>query len=154
MNSFVDPAKQKEIREELVKTAPADRPIISLKPDFYDFGNVSQGKGKVYTSFELKNEDKSDLVIEKLATSCGCTFAAIVYQGQESPYFTMPGHGYENPEWKGVPIPPGETAQLIVMYDLAVHQDFRGFAIREIFVYSNDPIDFEKKVWIELNQVD
>jgi len=154
LNSFVDENKGKELREKLIAQAPADRPIISINPEVYDFGGVSQKAGKVYTYFDLKNEGKKDLVIDRLETSCGCTFAAIVFGGKESPYFTMPGHGYENLEWGGVSIPAGETAQLKIMYDPDVHLDFRGFAIREIYVYSNDPIDFEKKVKIELNQVD
>ena len=153
-NSFVDENKQKEIREELVKTAPTDRPQIVITPETYDFGDVSQRRGKVYTSFELKNEGGSDLVIDRLETSCGCTFAAIVFKDKESPFFTMPGHGYENPQWEGATIPAGETAQLKIMYDPDIHLDFRGFAIREISVYSNDPIDFEKKVKVELNQVE
>lgn len=153
LNSFVDKNKQKEIRKELIKSAPSDRPIISLSPDFYDFGDVIQKKGKVFTNFTLKNEGESDLVIDRLETSCGCTFASIVFKGEEGPLFGMDGHGNENPtDWKIV-IPPGEQAQLKVMYDPSVHKDFRGPATREIFVFSNDPIDFEKKVKIELNQI-
>lgn len=154
LNSFLDEQKQEEFRQKLVEEAPADRPVISLSPESYDFEDVSQKEGKVYTYFELKNEGKNDLVIEGLETSCGCTFVSILFEGEESPFFTMPGHGYENPEWEGVSVPAGAKAQLKVMYDPAVHQDFRGYAIREIYVYSSDPIDFEKKVSIELNQVD
>ncbi len=40
------------------------------------------------------------------------------------------------------------------MYDPNIYKDFRGAAIREIHVFSNDPIDFEKEVRVELNQVD
>lgn len=154
LNSFIDEERQKEFREKLVKEAPVDRPIISLSPNDYDFGDVSQNGGIATTLFELRNEGKNDLIIERLETSCGCTFASIVFKDKESPLFTMPGHGYENPEWKRISIPSGETAQLKVTYDPDVHQDFRGPAIREIYVFSNDPIDFEKKVKIELNQVD
>lgn len=154
LNSFVDENKAKEMREELVKTASSDRPIISLSPDTYDFGDVSQKEGKIFTHFDLKNEGESDLVIDRLDTSCGCTFASIVFRGEEGPLFAMAGHGYENPtDWK-VSIPPGEQAQLKVVYDPDVHRDFRGPATREIYVYSNDPIDFEKTVKIELNQVE
>lgn len=154
LDSFLDTQKQKEFREKLVKEAPVDRPMISLNPDSYDFVDVSQKGGKVFTYFEIKNEGESDLVIDRLSTSCGCTFASIVFRGEEGPLFTMPSHGYENPEWEGVSIPSGETAQLKILYDPDVHKDFRGPAIREIYVFSNDPIDFEKKVQIELNQVD
>lgn len=154
LNSFVDKNKQKEFREKIVAAAPTNRPIISINPASYDLGDISQKKGKVYSYFDLKNEGKKDLAIEKLGTSCGCTFVAVVFKGKESPFFTMAGHGYENPSWDGIIIPAGETAQLRVMYDPDVHKDFRGPAIREIYVYSNDPIDFEKSIQIELNQTD
>ncbi len=153
LSSFTDKQNQEEFREELIKQAPADRPVIVLSPDIYDFGDVSQKEGRYFTSFDLKNEGKSDLVINRLETSCGCTFASIIFEGKENPYFTMPGH--DNPtDWEGVIIPPGANAQLKVMYDPTVHMDFRGTAVREISVFSNDPIDFEKNVTVELNQVD
>ena len=66
----------------------------------------------------------------------------------------MAGHGIESPLAWEVAIAPGESAQLKVYYDPSVHQDFRGPATREISIFSNDPIDFEKKATIELNQVD
>jgi len=154
LNSFASESQAEEVRELLAKTAPTDRPIISLSPDFYDFGDVSQKEGNVSVSFELKNKGEKDLVIKKMDTSCGCTFVAIDYKGETSPFFTMAGHGYENPEWEGVSIPAGETAQLKVMYDPDVHGEFRGFVIREVYIYSNDPVDFEKKIRVELNQVE
>jgi hypothetical protein len=154
LNSFVDENKAKEIREELLASAPEERPTISLSPASFDFGDVSQKEGIVFTYFNLKNEGKKDLIVNRLDTSCGCTSAAIVFNGQEGPRFAMPGHGIENPAGWEIVIPPGESARLKVYYDPSVHLDFRGFGIREISVYSNDPIDFEKKVQIELTQVD
>lgn len=152
--SFADKNKAQEFKETLAKTAPPDRPIISLTPQLYDFGEVSQKKGIVTTFFDLKNEGKSNLVINKLDTSCGCTSASVVYKGVEGPRFAMAGHGAKNPtDWQAV-IPAGEEAQLKVYYDPDVHKDFRGVATREVYVFSNDPIEFEKKVTIELNQVD
>jgi hypothetical protein len=153
--SFVDETKEKEYRQKLVEKAPADRPIISLTTSFYNFGGVSQEKGVTTTAFELQNTGKSDLVIEKLETSCGCTSASIIYQGKEGPRFSMPGHGINEKigEWQ-ITIPAGDSALLKVYYDPNVHKDFRGPAVREIYIFSNDPIDFEKKVSIELNQID
>lgn len=155
LESFMEEGKQKEFREKLEKEAPANRPIISLNLDSYDFGDVSQNKGVVATFFEIKNEGKNDLIINRLETSCGCTTASIVYRGEEGPEFGMPGHGLneEIGDWQVV-ISPGGTAQLKVYYDPDVHPDFRGSAIREVYVFSNDPIDFQKKVSVELNQVD
>lgn len=155
LDSFKDKNLAEEFKSKLVEDAPKTRPIISADPTAYDFGNISQKEGVATTFFEIKNNGKKDLVINKLETSCGCTSASIVYRGKEGPAFAMPGHGVnENVgDWQ-VTIPPGETAQLKVYYDPDVHPDFRGFAVREIYIYSNDPIDFEKKVRIELNQVD
>lgn len=154
LESFIDKNKQAQYKEKLISQAPADRPIIAVGPDSYDFGDISQKKGSVDTFFEIKNEGKSNLVIDKLETSCGCTSASIVYQNKEGPTFTMPGHGKENPTGWKVTIPPGEKAQLKVYYDPSVHQDFRGTATRTVSIFSNDSVEFEKKVQIDLNQVD
>ena len=154
LNSFVDKNKQGEIKDELIKSAPAERPIIALANDFYDFGDVSQKKGVVTTLFELKNNGRKDLIINKLDSSCGCTSASIVFEGNEGPRFAMAGHGIESQNNWQIAIPAGGTAHVRVYYDPDVHKDFRGPATREISIFSNDPIDFEKKVKIDLNQVD
>ncbi|MDO8436215.1 MAG: DUF1573 domain-containing protein [bacterium] len=154
LNSFADKEKQEEFKEKLVAAAPDNRPIISLSPESFDFGDVSQKNGVVTTLFEIKNEGKADLIIDKLDSSCGCTSASVIFQGVEGPRFAMAGHGIESPkDWK-ITIPAGQTAQLKVYYDPSVHADFRGYAIREISVFSNDPIDFERKVIVELTQTD
>jgi len=154
MDSFIDKNKQNEVKDELAKSAPAERPIIALTNDYYDFGDVPQKKGVVTTLFELKNQGEKDLIINKLDSSCGCTSASIVFDGQEGPRFAMAGHGIESPtDWQ-VSIPPEGAAYIKVYYDPDVHNDFRGPATREITVFSNDPIDFEKKITIDLNQVD
>lgn len=155
LSSFADEDKREEFRDKLVESAPVERPIITTNPSAYDFGEVRQKEGIVTTLFEIRNEGESDLVIDRLETSCGCTTASVVYQEKEGPKFGMPGHGVNESieNWQLV-IPDGETAQLKVYYDPDVHPEFRGTAIRTISVFSNDPIDFEKKVQIELNQVD
>lgn len=154
LNSFIDKEKQEEFREKLIAEAPNDRPVISLSPDSYDLGDVSQEEGIATIFFEVRNEGKNDLVIDRIETSCGCTSASIVYQNEEGPIFTMPGHNKEAPtDWQVV-ILSGETAQLKAYYDPNAHKDLRGAVTRTISLFSNDPIDFEKKVKIELNQVD
>lgn len=155
LDSFKDKSLQQEFKQKLIQDAPAIRPVITISPDSYDMGDVSQKQGTASTFFSIKNEGQGDLVINKIETSCGCTSASIVYGGQEGPIFSMPGHG-ENEKIKDwqVAVPSGGEAQLKVYYDPNMHKKFRGSAIREIYVFSNDPIDFEKKVKIELNQVD
>lgn len=154
LDSFIDKEKEKEFRQKLVKEAPAERPIISITPEFYDLGEVSQRNGIVTIFFEIRNQGKNDLIIDRLETSCGCTSASIVYQGKESPKFSMPGHGIEEKikNWQLI-LPPDEKAKLKVYYDPNFHKEFKGYAIREISVFSNDPVDFKKTVQIELVQV-
>lgn len=155
LNSFKDSDEMAAFKEKMAAAAPADRSKITTNPTSFDFGDVSQKKGIVNTLFEIKNDGNKDLVINKLETSCGCTTASIIYQSQESPKFGMPGHGLnENIQGWQVTIPAGETAQLKVYYDPNVHKDLRGPATREISIFSNDPVNIEQKVVIDLNQVD
>lgn len=154
LNSFADKNQAEEFKKKLIAQAPADRPTISVSPESIDLGDVSQTKGEISTLFEITNTGKTDLIINKLDTSCDCTSAAIVFNGEEGPRFAMAGHGVKSPTDWSVTIPSGEKAQLKVYYDPNVHKDFRGAAIREIYIFSNDPINFETKVKIELNQVD
>lgn len=155
LESFIDKDKQKEFKEKLIQEAPADRPIITLVSDFYDFEDVSQKEGIKSTLFDIINEGKTDLIINRLESSCGCTFGSIIYKGEEGPKFSMPGHGIneEIGDWQVI-IPPKGKAELKVYYDPSVHEDFRGVATRTVSIYSNDPVNFEKKVTIDLNQVD
>lgn len=150
LKSLATETKKEEIKKQLAQSAPADSPKISLEPLSYDFGDVSQAEGVVTKIFKLQNTGQSDLEINNLLSSCGCTTAAIVVDGEEGPRFGM----HNNPkDWSTI-IKPGETADLKVYYDPNTHADFRGPATREITVFSNDPVDFEKSIKIKLNQVD
>lgn len=152
LNSLVE-SKQAEIKAEILRRAPADRPEIAIEPGSYDFGDVSQAKGTVSAFFTVKNDGKTDLIIDGLSTSCGCTTASL----GGSPFFGMAGHGDElgpSPSDWSYKIPPGGTAELEVKYDPNMHPDFRGAATRIVYISSNDPVDFRKEVRIELNQVD
>jgi hypothetical protein len=151
ISSLRDPDVQTEIREELIRRAPSDRPKIIVIPESYDFGDVSQAKGVISTTFEVKNEGKTDLIINELHTSCGCTLASL----GGGAFFGMKGRkpGGSPPNWR-YKISPGETVTLEIRYDPNFHPDFRGPATRVIYLSSNDPVDFEKRIKIELNQVD
>lgn len=143
------------VKDKLLSQAPANAARLNLSQASYDFGTISQADGVVFSYFTFKNEGKSNLIINKLTTSCGCTSAAVVYQGQEGPSFTMPGHGKKNPQNWSVAIAPGDSAQIKVYYDPNAHgkQEKDSLSItRAVSVFSNDPIDFEKQVRIELEQ--
>lgn len=140
------------LKQKLAELAPDDAAKIEINKVSQDLGTVSQDQGVVSTDFEFSNQGKSDLLIDKLSSSCGCTSAAIVYQGNAGPKFTMAGHGQENPtDWE-VGIKPGESAILRVYYDPSVHPDFEGAVTRTVSIFSNDPVEFEVKVVITLEQ--
>lgn len=56
------------------KLKPYEKPRISFSKTEHDFGNVIKGE-MVKTSFKFTNIGKADLLISKVATSCGCTVA-------------------------------------------------------------------------------
>ncbi|MFQ6120467.1 MAG: DUF1573 domain-containing protein [Methanosarcinales archaeon] len=150
LNSLANESLQYMIKSELARRAPTDRPKIVITPEYYDLGNVSQSKGKVSTIFRVKNEGNTDLIIESISTSCGCTQASLEVKGIKSPYFGM----HNNPTNWSQKLLPGEIGELEVIYDPNHHPEFRGYATRIIYIKSNDPIDFQKEVRIEFNQVE
>lgn len=152
---LMDQSKEQEIRDYIKSKASDNPPKIEIENPRYDFGTVSQAEGIVSTIFNIKNAGGSDLIIDNMDSSCMCTTASLIYEGEEGPKFGMSMHG-ENPKDYSLSIPPGETAQLKVYYDPLAHgiQEKPEVKItREITVISNDPVDFQKKVRIELTQV-
>lgn len=156
INSLAKEETKQALKEKLIAMAPADSPKIIFSEETIDLGEVSQNKGEVFAYFDFINNGESDLIINNINTSCGCTSASVVYQGEEGPIFTMPGHGKENPENWSVAIAPGQTAQIKIYYDPNAHgpQEKNVLPItRTVSIFSNDPVEFEKQIRIELNQV-
>ncbi len=81
------------------KTANGDENMGSL-PAFefpvkeYNFGTVIQGEKVSYT-FKFKNTGGSELIINNVKTSCGCT----------------------SPKWSKEPIKPGQEGNIEVIFD-------------------------------------
>jgi len=147
---------KKRMKDQLLANAPKNAAKIAIESTTYDFGKVSQADGVVTTLFNFTNEGESDLIIDKLNTSCGCTSASIVYKGEEGPIFRMDMGKNTNPTDWSVSIAPGDDAQLKVIYDPNKHgpqkQDVMSIT-RTVSLFSNDPVEFEKKVNIEMEQV-
>ena len=70
-------------------------PAFDFENEIFEFGKISQGE-KVSHSFRFKNTGKSDLVINKVEGSCGCT--------------VMKG-------WPQHPVKPGEMGKIDVVFD-------------------------------------
>ncbi len=154
INSLIDDSMKEEVITELGRRAPEDRPKISIDPTSYDLGDVSVSGGVVNTEAIVKNDGKSDLVIENIETSCMCTTAVVTTDGVESPVFGMNmGDGKHPTGWSGT-INPGDSAVLTIYYNPQMHSEMRGPLTRTIKVFSNDPVELQKEFRIEANQVD
>ncbi len=154
LESILDEAVQDELMAELIRNAPADRPIIVVEPSSLDFGDVSVAGGEVYRSFVLRNDGKSNLTVTGMSSSCGCTTATLILDGVEGPRFGMAGHGLEMPaDWSAI-LSQGEEAELRVYYDPNMHPEMRGPVTRTVTVFSDDPVNFGEKIKIEVNQAD
>jgi hypothetical protein len=131
----------------------AEAAIIKLDPTGYNFGDVSVRGGVVNTVMTIKNEGGSDLIINDMDSSCGCTTATISKDGVEGPVFGMKMHGTNPVGWSET-LRPGETALLNIYYNPMVHPDLRGPVTRAISLYSNDPRSKISVAKVEVNQVD
>jgi 3D (Asp-Asp-Asp) domain-containing protein len=100
------------------------QPDITVASARHDFGQVKQGQ-VVATEIAMRNTGKSDLTIEAVSTSCGCTTAQV----------------------EPKVIPPGGEGRLIIRYDSGVHPD-SGRVRRHVYIASNDPSKKEVEVII------
>lgn len=93
--------------------------VLAAEVMSYDFGPISMAQGKVSKVFTVKNSTDNATTIQKLYTSCMCTEATLLQNGQRIGPFGMPGHG---------PIPTiaqplgaNESADIEVTFDPAAH---------------------------------
>lgn len=83
----------------------------------HDFG-VIPADSAVEKDFQITNLGDSELVIEDVSASCGCTAAAV---GDST-------------------IGPGETTMVRVSYDPRHNQEFGKFITKQVRIKSNDPL--------------
>jgi len=73
------------------------QPKISFNETTHDFGKFKEADGKVTHKFEFVNTGSSDLIIQNVSASCGCTA----------------------PRWTREPIPPGAKGYVAATYNPA-----------------------------------
>jgi len=118
------------IEEDFSSLTPeqlANAPVASFEPTDFDFGDMKQGDKKSHT-FMLTNNGKSDLIIRRVRSSCGCTAVA-------------PSKST---------IAPGETAPIEVTFD---SRGKRGRQSKSITVITNDPKNSTATLRISSNVV-
>lgn len=85
----------------------------------HDFGTISMAAGEVNHTFKIKNTSKEAVIINKMYTSCMCTTALFVLNGEKFGPVGMLGHG-AFPKIDRA-INPGEEASVEVIFDPAAH---------------------------------
>lgn len=118
----------------------------------HNFGVVAVQTGIVNVEIQLVNIGEGALTISGMESSCGCTRASIVNNGQEGPTFGMAGHGGNPANWQAV-IKPGERAVLKIYYNPKTHPNLRGAVTRVVTIYSDDPLNPKQEVRIKVNQI-
>lgn len=88
-------------------------PEITFENVEHDFGTFSSANPKVSCEFVFKNTGDAPLVIHRAIASCGCTV----------------------PEYSKVPIKPGETGKIVVVYNGAGRRE--GYFEKHITVWTN-----------------
>ncbi|MCL5073739.1 MAG: DUF1573 domain-containing protein [Actinobacteria bacterium] len=82
----------------------------------YDWGNIPFKGGNVSKTFIIKNTGSGTLKLSNIKTSCHCTKAQVKIGSTTSPSFGMNSVS----SWVG-DVPPGQEAQLEVIFDPAYH---------------------------------
>ncbi len=75
--------------------------------------------GKVRHSFTLENNGSSTVRLGRLYTSCMCTEATWIKDGERLGPFGMPGHGFVPP--LNQELQPGESASIEAEFNPAAH---------------------------------
>lgn len=104
-------------------------PFIEVSPVFYDFGAMAYGEIAEY-NFTITNKGSEPLEILRLSTSCGCTTAEINEEDEI--------------------IEGGESVNMTVKFDPAVHEDDSDVGVikRVVYIKTNDPRKPEAEVEI------
>lgn len=123
---------------------------LQVEPSSYDWGEIKAVDGLAKAKFTLKNSGSENLKIENITTSCGCTTAKVIKDGQESPEFGMPGHGLQPKFWSLI-LKPGETAELEAIFDPNFHKNTQGKVHRTIYLKTSDKNNSETSIELYAN---
>lgn len=103
---------------------PGTDEVLKFKETEHDFAKIPQGK-PVYYSFEIVNTGKTELKLDDVHASCGCT----------------------TPEWSREPIPAGGTSQIKVGYNAAAEGQFEKFITITYNTNQSKQIKIKGTVW-------
>jgi hypothetical protein len=108
---------------------------VAVENTLHEWGEVPIKGGVVTASFPIKNTGENTLLLTNIATSCMCTTAKLVLGDSVSPEF-----GMHTKSDYALEVPPGESANLEVVFDPAFHGPSGvGPITRQVKVTTNDP---------------
>ena len=128
----------------------ATAPHIVIEPKTLNWGDISAAAGNVSKQFTVTNTGESDLIINKISTSCGCTTVVLETATHTTSQISM-DHG-NLPSIKEI-IKPQDSAILTVTFDPDFHY-VRGSTTRIIYIKSNDPKQREIEIINKMKVVD
>lgn len=95
-------------------------PRLAAEEINFDFGEISMAAGRVIHNFKIKNHSAEAIKLSNITTSCMCTEAFLLYQGERHGPFGMPGHGGPTHEMNET-LAGGDTATMEIVFDPAAH---------------------------------
>lgn len=117
---------------DITMTAAAQ---VATQERAYDWGTIDMDDGMATKQFEITNSGTEPLQLYNVTTSCTCTTAQLISEGQRSPLYSMHTKSKYVHE-----LAPGETAQLEVVFNPAFHGPSGVGAItRQVTVETNNP---------------
>lgn len=136
LNVITDQQIKAGIERRLIDEAGVKRPQLVLEPRSVDFGKLHKHQGVVKRIFKISNKGTDKLVITNMRTSCGCVSVSLKTGEEKSRSF---GTGAAAPGWQAV-IDAGKAGELEVAVDLQHASVKPGKFIREVYIFSNDPL--------------
>lgn len=109
-----------------------NRPVIEVKETTFDLGKMNIKDSRDH-EFTVTNTGKSDLLVKQFTTSCGCTYANVIKDGDKSPKFSM----HINSDWQ-TSLEPGKSLIVKVVYDPSA-MPVEGKVERSVTFATNDP---------------
>lgn len=112
-----------QVQEYFEKSNNHQTPVIHVDNTVFDFGSIYEGE-KAQHEFTVSNMGKSNLIIRKIETTCGCTTARLD---------------------KRV-VKPGESVKLNLVFRSPGKQ---GKQNKIVTIYSNDPVGSIKEITVK-----
>jgi len=139
-----------KIGAKFAENPPEDRPIINITPTIINLGTVSETNTiSSIADYRIRNKGKSNLLINKIHTSCSCLFTSVFKDGKEGPRL---GRFSQTYGWSVI-VEPGEEIILRAYYNPRENAWFKGYEERWIYIASNDPLNPEETVGIKVNHI-